>query len=115
MWFDVMRSFGDVGPFMAVFSLFGIVFYFITSSDSGSLVIDCLTSNGNPTCLNYIDLLYCPEQTFINDNFLRSLGDADPPKIQRVFWSVTEGATATALLTASGKKGLVSNWAETYN
>ena len=47
MWFDVMRSYGDVGKFLSVFSLFGIVLYFVTSSDSGSLVIDCLSSNGN--------------------------------------------------------------------
>ena len=45
---------------------------------SGSLVIDCLTSNGDP----------------------------DPPKIQRVFWAVMEGATASALLAAGGKGGL---------
>merc|ERR1712029_1166443 len=64
--------------FMAVFSLFGIVLYFVTSSDSGSLVIDCLSSNGDP----------------------------DPPAIQRVFWAMMEGATATALLVAGGKKGL---------
>ena len=78
MWFDVMRSYGGIGPFMAVFSLFGIVLYFVTSSDSGSLVIDCLSSNGDP----------------------------DPPAIQRVFWAMMEGATATALLVAGGKKGL---------
>ena len=47
MWFDVMRSYGDVGRFLSVFSLFGIILYFVTSSDSGSLVIDCLSSNGN--------------------------------------------------------------------
>ena len=46
MWFDVMRSFGDVGQFLSVFSLFGIVLYFVTSMDSGSLVIDCLSANG---------------------------------------------------------------------
>jgi hypothetical protein len=78
MWFDVMRSYGDIGPFLSVFSLFAIVLYFVTSSDSGSLVIDCLTSNGDP----------------------------DPPKIQRVFWALMEGATATALLVAGGKDGL---------
>ena len=34
-------------------------------------------------------------------------GDPEPPIIQRVFWAVTEGATATALLVAGGKQGLV--------
>ena len=78
MWFDVMRSYGQLGTFLSVFSLFAIVLYFVTSSDSGSLVIDCLTSNGDP----------------------------DPPKIQRVFWALMEGATATALLVAGGKDAL---------
>ena len=53
----------------------GLVLYFATSSDSGSLVIDCLSANGN----------------------------SDPPVLQRVFWAVTEGATATALLVAGGE------------
>ena len=57
-----------------------IVLYFVTSSDSGSLVIDCLSSNGDP----------------------------EPPKVQRVFWALMEGATATALLVAGGKKGLTA-------
>jgi choline-glycine betaine transporter len=46
MWFDVMRSYGNVGRFLSVFSLSGIVLYFVTSADSGSLVIDCLAANG---------------------------------------------------------------------
>ena len=80
MWFDVMRSYRGVGQFLAIFSLFAIVLYFVTSSDSGSLVIDCLSANGDP----------------------------DPPRIQRVFWALMEGATATALLVAGGKKGLAA-------
>uniref|UniRef100_A0A0K2TNF6 Glycine betaine transporter BetLlike [Hydra vulgaris] n=1 Tax=Lepeophtheirus salmonis TaxID=72036 RepID=A0A0K2TNF6_LEPSM len=71
-WFDVMRAFGDIGFAFCLISLAGIVLYFVTSSDSGSLVIDCLSSNGDP----------------------------DPPKIQRLFWAITEGATATALIVA---------------
>jgi choline-glycine betaine transporter len=46
MWFDVMRSYGGVGKFLSIFSLSGIVLYFVTSADSGSLVIDCLAANG---------------------------------------------------------------------
>ena len=72
MWFDVMRSYEGIGEFLAIFSLFAIILYFVTSSDSGSLVIDCLSSNGDP----------------------------DPPRIQRVFWALMEGATATALLVS---------------
>ena len=78
MWFDVMRSYRGIGKFLGFFSLFAIVLYFVTSSDSGSLVIDCLSANGDP----------------------------DPPRIQRVFWAFMEGATATALLVAGGEDGL---------
>eukprot|EP00095_Tigriopus_kingsejongensis_P000207 maker-scaffold41_size498431-snap-gene-3.31 protein:Tk00207 transcript:maker-scaffold41_size498431-snap-gene-3.31-mRNA-1 annotation:"glycine betaine transporter -like" len=80
MWFDLMRSYGEIGSFLSMFSLIGIILYFVTSSDSGSLVIDCLSSNGDP----------------------------DPPTIQRVFWALMEGATATALLYAGGKDSLVA-------
>ncbi|XP_065667061.1 glycine betaine transporter BetL isoform X2 [Hydra vulgaris] len=78
MWFDVMNMYGDLGTFLAVLSLIAIILYFVTSSDSGSLVIDCLSANGNP----------------------------EPPVMQRVFWSLTEGATATALLVAGGVDSL---------
>ncbi|MGW2340395.1 BCCT family transporter [Streptomyces sp. NPDC001661] len=56
-----------------------VALYFVTSSDSASLVIDLLTSGGN----------------------------VDAPKIQRVFWSVLEGAVAAVLLLA-GSGGLVA-------
>ena len=48
MWFDLMASYGDMGGFLSVVSIIGIVLYFVTSSDSGSLVIDCLSANGDP-------------------------------------------------------------------
>ena len=80
MWFDVMRSRSGIGEFLSLFSLTGIVLYFITSSDSGSLVIDCLSANGDP----------------------------DPPSLQRIFWALTEGATASGLLVAGGKEGLAA-------
>ncbi|MEX0885022.1 MAG: BCCT family transporter [Phycisphaeraceae bacterium] len=47
-----------------------IATYFVTSSDSASLVIDILCSNGNP----------------------------DPPIVTRIFWALTEGAVAMVLL-----------------
>ena len=78
MWFDVMDHYGDLGDFLSVLSLIGIILYFVTSSDSGSLVIDCLSANGDP----------------------------DPPIPQRVFWALTEGATATALIYAGGTDAL---------
>lgn len=51
-----------------------IVTFFVTSSDSGSLVIDMLASGGNP----------------------------NPPVKQRVFWALSEGAIAAVLLLAGG-------------
>jgi choline/glycine/proline betaine transport protein len=51
-----------------------VVTFFVTSSDSGSLVIDIITAGGN----------------------------TEPPKIQRIFWAVTEGLVAAALLMGGG-------------
>ena len=80
MWFDVMRSIPGLGNFLAIFSLCTIVIYFVTTSDSGSLVIDSLAANGDP----------------------HSSG------IQRAFWAIMEGATATALLTSGGTVSLTA-------
>lgn len=55
-----------------------VVVFFVTSSDSGSLVIDMLSSGGN----------------------------LNPPKIQRVFWAVLEGVVAAVLLIAGGLSAL---------
>lgn len=54
-----------------------IATYFITSSDSASLVVDILTSGGNP----------------------------NPPIWTRVFWALTEGAVAAVLLAAGAASG----------
>ncbi|XP_028401860.1 uncharacterized protein LOC114524858 [Dendronephthya gigantea] len=79
MYFDVIQQYGNnLGGFLKVVSLISAVLYFVTSSDSGSLVIDCLTANGNP----------------------------NPPVIQRVFWAFTEGACTTTLLKAGGTKAI---------
>jgi choline/glycine/proline betaine transport protein len=60
-----------------------IVLFFVTSSDSGSFVDDMVTSGGDP----------------------------NPPKAQRLFWALSEGAVAATLLAAGtsdegGKAGL---------
>lgn len=57
-----------------------VITFFVTSSDSGSLVIDIITSGGA----------------------------AEPPVWQRVFWAVTEGVVAAVLLTAGGDDGLTA-------
>ena len=55
-----------------------VVTFFVTSSDSGSLVIDHLTSGGKH----------------------------DVPKTQRIFWAVTEGGVAAVLLLGGGLTAL---------
>jgi choline-glycine betaine transporter len=85
-WFNVMNSFsypdsndfGGFGPFLSGLSIITLAIYFITSSDSGSLVVDILASNG-ATKHHWI---------------------------QRVFWAITEGAVACALLVAGGSTAL---------
>lgn len=55
-----------------------IVIFFITSSDSGSLVDDMVTSGGHP----------------------------NPPRAQRVFWAVSEGSVAATLLIVGGLRAI---------
>jgi choline/carnitine/betaine transport len=71
--FVMLRAF----PLTEVTSIVGVllvVSFFVTSSDSGSLVVDHLTSGGK----------------------------LDSPKPQRVFWAVMEGAVAAVLLLGGG-------------
>lgn len=68
-------------PFTSIFSFIAIVLvtiFFITSSDSGSLVVDHLTSGGK----------------------------LDSPIPQRVFWAIMEGVIAAVLLLGGGLKTL---------
>ncbi|MEP1216556.1 MAG: BCCT family transporter [Marinobacter sp.] len=68
-------------PFVAITSFVGIVLvlvFFVTSSDSGSLVIDSITAGGK----------------------------TDAPTAQRVFWVVMEGAIAAALIFGGGGDAL---------
>jgi BCCT family betaine/carnitine transporter len=62
-------------------SFFGIVLvliFFVTSSDSGSLVVDSITAGGK----------------------------LDAPTVQRVFWAVMESLIAAALLIGGGADAL---------
>ncbi len=71
----------DNFPLSAVTSslaIFVIITFFVTSSDSGSMVIDIITSGGNP----------------------------NPPVLSRLFWAITEGAVAAALLLGGGLAAL---------
>ena len=81
MFFDVIEQYGEnLSGFIRVVALITIVLYFVTRSDSGSLIINCLSANGNP----------------------------EPPVLQRIFWALTEGACATALLYTGGEKALTA-------
>ncbi|MYL28108.1 MULTISPECIES: BCCT family transporter [Halomonadaceae] len=55
-----------------------VIVFFITSSDSGSLVIDTMTAGGK----------------------------VDAPRSQRIFWAIIEGAIAIALLLGGGLEAL---------
>ncbi|PAT01283.1 hypothetical protein CI105_07440 [Candidatus Izimaplasma bacterium ZiA1] len=64
-----------------IFALFAVVvitLFFVTSSDSGSLIVDFLTSGGK----------------------------TNTPKTQRVFWAVMEGLIAASVLVLGGVKAL---------
>ena len=71
----------DKFPLHTVTSLLGVavvIMFFVTSSDSGSMVIDIITSGGNP----------------------------DPPVLSRLFWAILEGVVAATLLVGGGLTAL---------
>jgi len=75
--FEMLKSF----PLTQLLSIVGIVLvtvFFVTSSDSGSLVVDHLTSGGK----------------------------LDSPVPQRIFWAIMEGLIAAILLLGGGLKTL---------
>ena len=68
-------------PFSVVLNVIGVILiigFFVTSSDSGSLVVDSLTSGGK----------------------------IDAPVGQRIFWAIAEGAVAAVLLIGGGLQAL---------
>ncbi len=71
--YAMLENFPYSGISSAV-AVFVVITFFVTSSDSGSLVIDTITSGGHP----------------------------NPPVKQKVFWASAEGFVAAALLFAGG-------------
>ena len=67
-------------PVTSVLGVLVVISFFVTSSDSGSMVIDIITAGGNP----------------------------DPPIPQRLFWAILEGVVAAALLLSGGLEALQS-------
>ena len=62
----------------SLFALALLVFFFVTSSDSGSLVVDSITSGGK----------------------------LNAPKLQRIFWASVQGLLAIVLLIGGGSSAL---------
>ncbi len=67
--------FSSITSFVAIFL---VIVFFVTSSDSGSLVIDGITAGGKE----------------------------DAPTIQRVFWAIMQGLVAISLLYVGGSEAL---------
>ncbi|CAH0525612.1 BCCT family transporter [Vibrio hippocampi] len=67
-----------MGTMLSIIAVVLVLVFFITSSDSGSLVIDSITAGGK----------------------------VDAPVIQRVFWAFMEGAIAVALLWIGGQEAI---------
>jgi choline/glycine/proline betaine transport protein len=89
----VLATYNEAGQTVAMFALLEqfplgavsgalatllVITFFVTSSDSGSLVIDHLTSGGKH----------------------------DVPRVQRIFWAVVEGFVAAVLLAGGGLNAL---------
>ncbi len=75
--FDTLGNL-PMGTVLSVIALILVVVFFVTSSDSGSLVVDMLASGGHP----------------------------NPPTWSRVLFAVLEGLVAIGLLLAGGADGL---------
>ncbi|KAA1258394.1 Glycine betaine transporter OpuD [Rubripirellula obstinata] len=67
-----------VGPLAIGIATTCVMLFFVTSSDSASMVIDIIASGGNP----------------------------NPPLGTRLFWAITEGVVAATLLVAGGLSAL---------
>jgi choline/glycine/proline betaine transport protein len=75
--FELLRAY-PMASISAMLAMFLVFVFFVTSSDSGSLVIDIITSGGH----------------------------LDPPVGQRIFWAVSEGVVAAVLTVGGGLTAL---------
>ncbi|HZJ86559.1 MAG TPA: BCCT family transporter [Erysipelotrichaceae bacterium] len=65
---------------LSITAVIAVIIFFVTSSDSGSLVVSSLTSSGLE----------------------------NPPKAQRVFWAVMEGLIAVSILLIGGEAAILT-------
>ncbi len=77
--FDMFEEL-PLGDFISIFTIFLIAMFFITSSDSGSLVVDTIACGGSAS---------------------------SNQRITRVYWAVLESVVAITLLAVGGQKALV--------
>lgn len=78
--FKYLTSSGILQGLLSIISVIAIIIFFVTSSDSGSLVVSSLTSGGLE----------------------------NPPKAQRIFWAIMEGTIAIAVLLIGGERALTT-------
>ncbi len=78
--FNYLTTSGFLQIMLSIVSVIAIMIFFVTSSDSGSLVVSSLTSGGLE----------------------------NPPRGQRVFWAILEGLIAMAVLLIGGEEALVT-------
>jgi hypothetical protein len=76
-FFEVLEQYYTWGDFLSGVTIVTIILYFVTSSDSGSLVVDLISAGGHKT---------------------KAGEERDPHWLQRVLWSMTEGALAIGLM-----------------
>jgi len=70
---DILEPYGSLTPLLQVLVLIGIIMFFVTSADAGAYVDDIIAANGLE----------------------------NPPVLQKIWWAITQGAAAQALLSAS--------------
>lgn len=74
---DILEPYGSLTPLLQTLVLLGVILFFVTSADAGAYTDDLISAGGIH----------------------------NPPLLQRIWWTVIQGATAQALVTSS-KNGL---------
>jgi Cys-rich protein (TIGR01571 family) len=80
LWDVIDANSYGMEKFISFVTVIAVITYFVTSSDSGSMVVDMLCSNGLQ----------------------------EPPILQRIFWGIAEGAVAFSLLQAGGDNAILA-------